>query len=189
MRTGLAGHIHSALFCVSYYADALLCRYMTDMIGTARFISEFEIALYLARFRFRAYASVAVLCRVLPIMYVSAFEQAVHLAVSCDDLAERLRLQHRLSHHVIRLHAVPVIRKSDAAICHTCQVCKLFTLLSDRDGRVRVYVDAGIPVDDILLHFQVLRRIGDRGEIRHRADGRVTSAGCRLRARSYRFFI
>ena len=57
------------------------------MIGTARFISEFEIALYLAPFRFRAYASVAVLCRVLPIMYVSAFEQAVHLAVSCDDLA------------------------------------------------------------------------------------------------------
>ena len=52
---------------------------------------------------------------------VSAFEQAVDLAVGCDDLAERLRLQHRLSHHVIGLHTTAVV--GVAVTCDFNKVC------------------------------------------------------------------
>ena len=145
------------------------------MICTAGLIRQLKIALYLAPLGFRADAPVAMLCRIFPVMYISALKKAVYLAVSGYYLSQRLCRHHRLSHHAVRLYAVAVIRERDTAARHSGQICENFTLLSHCDGSVRINMDTSVAIDDILLHLKVFNRIRDRSKIRHCAHSSVAA--------------
>ena len=162
---------------------------MADVIGAAGLLTQADIPFDGTPFGLGADTFVTVFSGVCAVVDISAEEQAVILTVRGDELVVFLCFDHRPAHHLLLLHASAVVGESGAFVGQPRDITELFALFADRDRGIRENVDDGVPVDDVLFCFQMLDRVGNRGEVRHRTDGGI-SASCRcLGTAFYRLFI
>ena len=110
-------------------------------------------------------------------MDVAAPQQVVDLAVGHNHLAQRLGPEHGGGHHFLGLHPLAVIGEGDAVGGHALQVGQALAPLPHSDGAVGVDMDAGIPVNEQLLLFQVGRAVGDGVQVGHGAHVGVAPPG------------
>ena len=97
--------------------------------------------------------------------------------MGCQDSAQALALEHRVSHHILVLHTLAVVGESDDVGGHTVEVSHFFTLLADGDGAVGVDMDQSIFFNGLQLHAQMLHRIGNGIQIGHGAYIAVSAPG------------
>ena len=184
VRCRLAGDVDAICLGTPDQPDALAGGDVADMVGTARFAAQLNIARNGAVLAFGAYPAMSVGAGVPAVMNIPAVQEAVVLAVRGDHLAQPRRLAHDRPHHVRALHAPAVVRKRDRLRCHAGKVSRLRAALADRQRTVGVHGDAGIAADDVGLNPQVRRAVRHGIQIRHGADGGVTAACRRLRPRA-----
>ena len=189
MRCGFTGYINTRRLCRPYKLHALLSGDMTNVIGATRFLYKLYITLDRPPLAFRAYTRVSVKLGILAVVYITAPEQGIILAVSHYHFAESLRLVHRRKHHFLTLYATTVIREGNDLVCHTFHIRKFKSLLHNGYRAVRIDVYYGILFNNIELLCQILTRVRHRHKIGHSTHSGVSASCRRQRTGFYRFFI
>ena len=152
---------------------------MADVKFAAGLSGEAHVALDLAPLALGADTPVAVRPGVLAVVYISAAQEAVHLAVGGDYLAQLRRAQHGTAHHGLALHALAVVGEGHAARRELCHVGQLLPALAAGDGGVGQDADARAAAYGGELGIQVFRAVRHGVEIGHGADGGEAAAGGR----------
>ena len=147
------------------------------MVAAAGFLCQLQIPGNLHPLAFGADAPVTVSLGVSAVVDVAAPQQVVDLAVRHNHFAQRFGAEHGGGHHFVRLHPLAVIGESDAGGSHALQVGKTFALLPHGDGAIGMDVDAGIPVNERLLLFQMSRAVGDGVQVGHGTHIGVAAPG------------
>ena len=147
------------------------------MVAATGFLRQFQIPGNLHPLAFGADAPVTVSLGVSAVVDVAAPQQVVDLAVRHNHFAQRLGTEHGGGHHFFRLHPLAVIGEGNAAGCHALQVGKAFALLPHGDGAIGMDVDAGIPVNEQLLLFQMGGAVGDGVQVGHGTHIGVAAPG------------
>ena len=179
---GLAGHVKPLGLGVADQLHALLGGDVADVVGAPDLADELQVSADLGVLALGADASVAVGFGVLTVVDVAAAKEVVDLAVGDDHFAQGLGLHHGRAHHIVTLHAPPVVGEGDALARHALHVGQLLPRLAYGDGGVGVDVDDGVLFDDGGLFSQMLYRIGDGVQVGHGTHSGV--AACRRRARA-----
>jgi len=158
---------------------------MADMVAAPRAADELDVALYLLPLAFGAYSSMAVQAGIFTVVYISSVQQGIHLAVGHYRFAQPGCLPHRRLHDGIFLHTASVVRKADHLIAHGRHIRQFpAAVLPHGDGTVRNDLHDRPLSYHFKLHPQMLRRIGRRIEVGHRADRRIAAPGRRTASRS-----
>ena len=189
VRTRLAGDVNPVTLRPPYQLDALLCRYMADMIPTAGLLGELQIPFYLPVLAFRGYSPVTVHPRVGSVMYVSAVKKRIYLAVRGYYFPEALSLYHRAAHHILALHSPAVVRKSADVFGNAVHVGKLLALFAHSYRAVGQHPHHSVPPDYLKLSLEVLSAVRHGIQIRHCAHGGISAPRRCRRACFYRLFI
>ena len=117
------------------------------------------------------------------IVYISAVEQRIDLAVRHYNTICLLAAHHSFAHQSLVLHASSVVREPRYVRCQLLKIYQ-FTLafLTYGDGRIRVHPNDCIATDDVQLLLEVRKRIGYGIEVRHRKQVTITGLKCRTSA-------
>ena len=174
---GFAGNVHPLGLCLADKLYALLGGDVAYMVGAAGFPCQLQIPGNLPPLAFGADTPVAMGLGVSAVVDVAAPQQVVDLAVGHNHLAQCLGPEHGGGHHFLRLHPLAVIGEGDAVGGHALQVGQALALLPQGDGTVGVDMDAGIPVNELLLLLEVGRAVGDRVQVGHGAHIGVAPPG------------
>ena len=159
------------------------------MEGAARLLREAQVALNLAPLALGAYAPVAVRPRVGPVVDVPALQERIHLAVRGEEVPRLRALRHAAAHHVLVLHAAPVVGEGRGQAVHTPDIRHLAALFAHGQRAVGIDLDEGVPLDYRELLRQTLRAVRHRVQVRHGAEGRVPAPRGRRRAGRNRLLI
>ena len=189
MRPRLAGDVQTVALRLPDQRDGLLRRDVADVVAAAGLAHQRQIPRHLPPLALRGDALVAVQSRVLAVVNAAAAEQGVVLAVRADQLAQPLRLAHRGAHHVVGLHAAPVVGKRADIGRHGRHVGKHLALLPHRNRPVGQHLHAGVARDDAALRFERFETVRHGVQVRHRAHRAVAAVRRRARARVDRLLI
>ena len=182
VRPGLAGNGYAAAFGLADEFHAFFRGYVADVVAATGPGRQFQVAGDLSPFTFGADAAVTVGCTPAAVVDVPAAQERIVFAVGGQDAVQRGGPPHRLQHHRFPLNPAAVVGEGDAASLERRHVHHFFSPPAPGDGGVGKYLDAGVPVDEGLLHGNRLRGVGRRIEVRHRTDRGVAAPGSGQRA-------
>lgn len=184
VRSRLAAHVKAPGLGLTNQFDAFAGRDVADMVLASGPGGQFDVALDLPPFALGRDSLMSVLAAVDAVVDVPAVQQVVHLAVGDDRLADSCRPAHGLLHQFGRLHAAPVIGETHHLGGQGRKIDQLpAAALPHGDRPVGHHMHRGIATDELRLPGQMLRGVGRRVHVRHRADGRIAATGSRSRSR------
>ena len=184
VRRRLAAHAQTLRLRLPHQFDALLRGDVADVVPAAGLRGQRDVALHLPPLALRRDALMTVGMAVGAVVDISSVKKLVDLAVRHDRLADRRGSAHRLLHEFGRLHPAAVVREPHDLRSQRREVRQFAApALSHGDRPVGDDPHRSVAADDLQLPFEVLRRIGRRVQVGHRADRRIAAAGRRGRTR------
>ena len=189
MRPRLAGHVHAPRLGRADEGDAFLGGNVADVVLAACLPGKAQVALHLPPLAFGWDAGKMVGSGVGPVVDAAAAHEGDVLAVGGDDPAKAFGFEHGRAHHLLALHAAPIVGKAGHEGSHGLHVGQRPALFPAGDGPVGGNAHPRARADAGKLRIQMFAVVRHGVEVRHGAHAGEAAARRRQRAGLHRFLI